>query len=401
MMLIVARVYKQAVTMRHFAWGVTLAWMGQATAQLPASGRLSESDRVAFRAEISRLEKMLPSAADKATVTYEIARTWAAGKQWLEAVEWLRKAVDLKAGFDPSREQLFAELRGSKEFTAIEAAALAATPPVSHSRVAFQVGEGDLVPESMAFDPKGRRFYFGSMRKGKVLRCSVAGECETFAEGLGVVLGLKVFAGGLWVLSNLDQESALVHFELASGRLVRRYAVNGAHSFNDLAFGKSGDVYLTDTPAGAVWELKHGGDELTRISGEFGHANGIAVSGDGRVLYVSTFPEGLMVVDLKMNEVKPVARPGDLCLATIDGLYFYRGALIAIQNAFMSPRVVKLRLSKDLRGIERFEVLERRNPLFEGVTTGVIAGNELFYMANIQDGKQSGFQPITILRLAL
>jgi hypothetical protein len=63
--------------------------------------------------------------------------------------------------------------------------------------------------------------------------------------------------------------------------------------------------------------------------------------------------------------------------------------------------VVKLRLSKDLRGIERFEVLERRNPLFEGVTTGVIAGNELFYMANIQDGKQSGFQPITILRLAL
>jgi hypothetical protein len=253
--------------MWHVAWGLTLAWVGQAAAQLPPSGKLSESDGIAFRAEVARIEKMLVSTPDKATVTYEIARTWAAGKQWPEAVEWLRKAVDLKAGFDPSRERLFAELRGSREFAAIEAAALEATPPVSQSRVAFQVAEGNLVPENLAFDPRGRRFYFGSMRKGKVLGCPVAGECETFAEGLGVVLGLKVFGGGLWVLSNLEKESALVHFELAPGQLVRRYAVSGAHNFNDLAFAASGNVYLTDTRAGAVWELKRGGAALTRISG--------------------------------------------------------------------------------------------------------------------------------------
>jgi hypothetical protein len=408
MMLIVARNVKRQVTtfrpgcvMRHCAWWLVLAGVGQATAQLPASGKFSESDGIEFRAEIARLEKMLVSAPDKSTVAYEIARTWAAGKQWPEAVEWLRRAVDSKAGFDPSREKRFAELRGSKEFEGIEAAALTATPRVSHSLVAFQVAEGDLVPESMAFDPRGRRFYFGSMRKGKVLRCSVAGDCETFVQGLGVVLGLKVFAGGLWVLNNLDKESSLVHFELASGRLVRRFAVSGAHNFNDLAFAGSGDVYLTDTREGAVWELKRRGAELARISGKFGHANGIAVSGDGRMLYVSTFPEGLTLVDLKTYKVETVARPRDLCLATIDGLYYYRGTLIAIQNAFMSPRVVRLRLRKDLRGIEGFEVLERRNPLFDGVTTGAIVGNDLFYMANIQDEKQSGFQPITILKTVI
>jgi hypothetical protein len=67
----------------------------------------------------------------------------------------------------------------------------------------------------------------------------------------------------------------------------------------------------------------------------------------------------------------------------------------------MSPRVVRLNLTRDLRAIERFEVLERRNPLFEGVTTGVVAGSDLFYMANIQDDKQAGFDPITILKLHL
>jgi hypothetical protein len=67
----------------------------------------------------------------------------------------------------------------------------------------------------------------------------------------------------------------------------------------------------------------------------------------------------------------------------------------------MTPRVVRLLLARDLRRIERFEILERRNPLFEGVTTGVVAGSEFFYMANIQDDKKNGFDPIAILKLHL
>jgi hypothetical protein len=94
-------------------------------------------------------------------------------------------------------------------------------------------------------------------------------------------------------------------------------------------------------------------------------------------------------------------RPSALCLATIDGLYFHGGSLIAIQNAFMTPRVVRFHLTRDLGAIERFEVLERRNPLFEGVTTGVIAGDEFYYMANIQDDKTTGFKPIKILKIRL
>jgi hypothetical protein len=93
--------------------------------------------------------------------------------------------------------------------------------------------------------------------------------------------------------------------------------------------------------------------------------------------------------------------PEELCLATVDGLYFHNGTLIAIQNGFMAPRVVRFVLTRDLRAIERFQVLERRNPLFEGITTGVVARGNFFYMANIQDDKTTGFNPITILKLRL
>jgi hypothetical protein len=397
--------------------GLLLVAMGTALAQLPTSERLSATDEPLFRAEIGRVSKLLDTAPDKGAVTYQLARTWAAGKQWPEAIEWLGKVAEMKAGFDPSRDAVFAELRDTREFGEIMAAVREATPAVSHSVPVFQVREGDLVPESMAYDPKGKQFYFGSMRKGKVVRCSGRGECSGFVGGLGMVLGLKVHGDGLWVLSNADgvsnsegfsnKDSALIHYELASGREVRRYAVTGpGHEFNDLTIAPNGDVYLTDTMAGAVWRLlgsngANGSPALAKLPGKFEFANGIALSADGKLLYVSTFPDGITVVDLKTQMARAIARPQGLSLAFIDGLYFHHGDLIAIQNGYMSPRVVRLKLSRDLRGVESFEVLERRNPLFDGVTTGVVAGGDFFYMANIQDEKKSGFEPITILRLHL
>lgn len=372
------------------------------SAQLPPSGTLSPSDGPQFRAFAADLEKRLPAAPDQCAVTYELAKTYASAKQWPETMDWLRRVVDLKAGLDPTRDSIFADLRTTKEFAAIANAVRDATPPVSRSKPAFQVMEGDLVPESVAWDPAGKQFYFGSMRKGKVIQCLASGDCRPFAGGLGMVIGLKTHDNGLWVLNNSPVQSELIHYELTSGRLVRRYSVPGAaHSFNDLTFAPSGDIYLTDTPAGAVWRLTEGAEQLSKIPGKFPFVNGIAISPDASLLYVATYPDGILVVDLKSNTIAPIPHPADLCLATIDGLYFHRDSLIAIQNAFMTPRLVRLYLGRDHRRIDRFEVLERRNPRFEGVTTGVIAGNDFYYMANIQDEKQTSFNPIRILKIRL
>src|SRR5581483_10723897 len=127
-----------------------------APAQLPSSSNLSPRDHRLFDAEVARIEKLMTSATDKAAVTYQMARTWAAAKQWPETIDWLRRVADLKAGLDPSRDSIFAPLLGTREFDAIIRAVQASTPPVSHSNLAFKVQEADLVPESMAFDPAGQ-----------------------------------------------------------------------------------------------------------------------------------------------------------------------------------------------------------------------------------------------------
>lgn len=377
-----------------------IAW--PTLAQLPKSAVLAEDDSKLFRAEIARIEQLLISAPDKGAVTYQMARTWAFAKQWPETITWLQSVAALKVGLDPSRDAVFQDLHGTREFTEILEAVQQATGPVSRSRFAFRVPEGDLMPESVAYDPHGKSFYFGSMQKGKVLRCTGSGACTPFLNGLGVVLGLKVHGNGLWLLSNSDKESALLHYEVASGRQIGKYAITGTgHTFNDLTITSDGGIYLTDTPAGAVWYLADNSASLVRLPGRFGAANGIALSSDGTLLYVSTFPDGIAVVDLRAGIATPLARPSNLCLATVDGLYFHRGALTAIQNGFMTPRVVRLVLTRDLRGVARFEVLERRNPLFEGITTGAVVRDDFFYMANIQDDKKGAFDPISILKVHL
>jgi len=185
-----------------------------------------------------------------------MARAWAAAKQWPETIQWLRRVAERKSGIDPGRDSVFAELRGTPEFEEILGSVREATPAVSRSSTGFTIYEGDLVPESVAYDPTGQRFYFGSMRKGKVVRCTAAGNCAEFAGGLGTLLGLKVDGKGLWLLSNAENESTLIHYDLRSARVVRKYPEAGAdHNFNDLAIAPSGDIYLTDTPAGAVWHL--------------------------------------------------------------------------------------------------------------------------------------------------
>jgi hypothetical protein len=393
-------------TVRFLALALLVAaW--PSSAQLPASGALSDSDRPLFQAEVARIEKLLATAADKNTLTYVMARTWASAKQWPETMQWLRRVADAKAGPDPSSDTVFAELRGTREFAETVAQIRKSTPPISHSHPAFSIPEGDLAPESVAYDRGRKIFYFGSLRKGKVVRCSKSGDCTSFADGLGIILGLKTFRNTLWLLNNSDRDSALIHFDLASGRIIRKYSVASGHLFNDLVITQAGDVYLTDTRAGAIWYLARDAADLVQLPGKFEAANGITVSNDGKFLYVSTFPDGISVVDVNTHAAAPIARPDDLCLAAVDGLYFHRGAspgsrsLVAIQNGFMGPRVVRLQLTSDERGIQHFDVLERRNSLFDGVTTGVVAGGDFFYMANIQDDKTSGFKPITILRLRL
>jgi hypothetical protein len=256
----------------------------------------------------------------------------------------------------------------------------------------------DVRPENIAFDSKRTAFLLGNTVKFELVRCSLSGRCLPLVppnvgeKGFGLGLKLNRGVDEVWATYNGPDGASLRCYDLESGKLLRAASLHGKHVFNDLALSSTSAVYVTDTAEGSVYQLSPGTSALQRIAPQhtFTAANGIAISGDGRVLYVSTWQDGIDVIDLQSGAVAPMIHPDDICLAFIDGLYAMDGSLVAIQNGPMVPRIVEFTMDANHARITAMEVRERRNPAFDGITTGVIVGKDLYYVANPQTDKQGG-----------
>jgi len=67
-------------------------------------------------------------------------------------------------------------------------------------------------------------------------------------------------------------------------------------------------------------------------------------------------------------------------LGGIDGLYYYRGSLLAVHMT----SVRRHRLDEKNTRVLSTDVLETNHPLFDTPTTGIIVGSDFYYVANGQ-----------------
>ena len=146
----------------------------------------------------------------------------------------------------------------------------------------------------------------------------------------------------------------------------------------DVAIAPDGSVYVSDAAGGGVYLCKPGCTVLEPLvaTGTFGSAQGMAVSRDGRTLYVADYGRGLFRVDLKKPKAAILITP----LKGIDGLIRYGDALLAIVNGD-GRRIV--RLGFDAHGGVTSELLA--TPQGPGdPTLGVIIAGQLVYIADAQ-----------------
>jgi len=344
------------------------------------------------------------------------------------ALAALSRAVALGYGVGADTNSAFATLRDAAGFRALLPRIVANGKPVGHAVAAFTLAEKDLIPEGIAWDPGSRALFVGSLAKDKIVTIAVdgGGKVRDFVpsgrDGLRSVLGMKVDAPrrSLWVCSaerdapggNPTRASTLFRFDLASGKTLGRFASppGGKHLFNDLAIAKDGGLYLTDSEEGAVYRLRAGGEKLEvfQPGGRLFYPNGIALSDDGRFLYVAHVL-GIAAWELASGRSFDLPTPETVTIVGIDGLSFYRGGLVAIQNGMQPNRVAYFPLAPSLDRVAGERVLERANPRFEIPTTEAVADDAYYLIANsqlralgpegVKDPEKR--QPVVILKLDL
>jgi sugar lactone lactonase YvrE len=366
----------------------------------------------------AELEKLLPTAAEPGLVMVEIARQYAIGGDRKQALAWFQKAAALNPEYTPEFDRDFETMAALPGFQPLVERARKASPPVRRSGLAITVAESDLIPEGLAWDAHSRKLYLGSVNKRKIVEIALDGAVRDFIaaeqDGIGAVLGMKVEprTNTLWANSLSNSEgSGVFHCDMATGRLIKKYVLPADLLFNDLLVTSKGDVFVTATRAQALYWIPAKTDKLEewRPGLKLREANGIALSSDERRLFVATFPDGVTVIDLESGSVRGLAHPASITLAAIDGLCFHDHSLIAIQNGAIAHRIARFFLNPGLGGVEKAEVLESGNPLFDIPTTGAVAGDTFYFIANSQLHNygakgivdRAKLRPISILRLKL
>jgi len=366
----------------------------------------------------AELEKLLPTTAEPGIVMVQIARQYAVAGDRKQALAWFEKAAALNPEYTPEFDPGFETMAALPEFRPLVERARKASPPVRRSALAFTVAESDLIPEGLAWDARSRKLYLGSINKRKIVEIAPSGAVRDFIsagqDGIGSVIGMKVDprTDTLWANSLSNTEgSGVFHYDLATGRLIQKYVLPADLMFNDLEVTAKGDVFVTATRAQALYCIPAKTGKLVewRPGLKLRDANGIALSSDQKRLFVATFPDGVTVIDLESGSVRGLAHPASVTLAAIDGLYFHDNSLIAIQNGCIAHRVARFLLNAALDGVEKAEVLERGNPLFDTPTTGAVAGGAFYFVANSQLHNYGAkgivdrgkLRPISILKLKL
>jgi tetratricopeptide (TPR) repeat protein len=338
-------------------------------------------------------------------VTYNLAIAYALNGQRNEALSWLDKIARMGLVARASDDADFDSIKDSAEFKAIVARIEANKLPLGKSVPAFTVHEKGIVPESVAFDPVTRTFYLSSIYKRKILRITEKGEVRDFAteaDGLWSVFGMRVDARRrvLWActashpqMSNYNAAengtSAILKFDLQSGKLVKKYFVPakaGRHLLGDLVLNSSGDVFASDSLSAAIYVIRQGTDEMDLFveSPSFGSPQGLAFSADEKNLFMADYSNGIFLINLATKKIMNYPAPIDGTLLGIDGLYSYRGSLIGVQNGVNPQRIVRLSVKSDLTRIERVETIAANNPAFDEPTLGVLVKDTFYFIANSQ-----------------
>lgn len=364
-------------------------------------------------------------------ITYNLAIAYTLNGKTNEAIASLNKLAAMKLVYSIEKDDDFAPLKSNADFQNLLKKFEANAQPTNNAQTAFEVKEKGLVTESVAYDAKTKNFYLASVAQRKILKVGADGKTTVFADqnaGLWSVFGIKIDNKRqiLWAASSAHKQmpdlkseengmTGIFKFDLKSGKLLKKHLVPNqpkAHWLGDLAIAPNGDVYATDSINPLIFVIRKSKDEIEPFleSTSFASPQGLDFSKDGKFMLMADYSKGVFKINLATKEITKIIPAENTTMLGIDGLYFYQNSLIATQNGVNPQRVIKLNLSKDLKRIENFSVLEANNPLFDEITLGVLNGNQFYFVANSQwnllgdSGKFSApekLKNVSILRIKL
>jgi hypothetical protein len=381
------------------------AWVDSATvarsAYARASGALRSGNQRTAKAEAARAASAWPTQP-----VYHWARVVIGLRMHDTAtvLEALTRYADLGLGRDLAADSALARLVALPSFRSVAARHAAQVAPLVRGRSAAVLPDSTFFPEGMDVDPRSGLTYVASIRHRTIAELTPRGDyirelLPRSGVGLGAVLGVRVDAqrGVLWATmasipqsaGHVDGDSvhALVRLALPTGEIERRWNLPpspGGHTLGDVAIGPLGDVFASDSRDPVLYRLPADSFELVPIRHPlFRSLQGVAPAPGAQVVFVADYSHGLLRVNVATGEVTRLRDAPRSTSLGCDGIAWHDGAIVAVQNGVVPPRVMRFELDSTWSRIVRAEVLDQ-NPVADEPTIGTIVGDNFVYVANSQ-----------------
>ncbi|NAY91519.1 hypothetical protein GTQ34_06285 [Muricauda sp. JGD-17] len=272
---------------------------------------------------------------------------------------------------------------------------------VSHSqqtRLLSLAFEKDLIPEGIAIDAKAGKVYLNSLKYGKIVRCNLDGSNPEdfigpnehgYLSGFGMTMvGETLYALGN-VLPKNGNKSILLLLNTESHQPISKYTIenNQFIYLNDLTVGENEEIYITDSESSDLYTINKNTNELEVFFAhdEIKHSNGIAISPNGKLLYLATYTTGIRVLEIASKKLlnTPNEHKG------IDGLKYHQDHLYAIVNGRRNPSqngVFQFRLNQhesEIVGAKKMWAFENPTDI---PTTFALYEDSMYFVSDSQLG---------------
>lgn len=282
------------------------------------------------------------------------------------------------------------------EWERLQAQMVASQLPVAASSLYAIVPAEHEIIEGIAFDAGGRPIVSSVVSRGLLRFVDGAWTAMPVADDLASPLAMAYDSkrGMLWVPSAIVDPTphpagafiGLIGIDPSSGERRHYPAPEGARAPGDVAVGPDGTAYVSDSSGAMIYRLRPGDDALQPFvpQGYFRSPQGMAISADGRLLYVSDYYYGLAAIDLATGTVHRVTADSTIMLDGIDAMLRDGDTLYVIRNSQPPMQIAALTLSADGLSVTHLRVIERNHPEWGEITTFARRGDRLYYIADAQ-----------------
>ena len=176
-------------------------------------------------------------------------------------------------------------------------------------------------PECVLFDPAQKILYIACINGGPSLdnkssyiaKLGLDGKVIQlkFTENLNSTKGMGILGKKLYV----TEMTQVAEIELATGKIVNRYPIEGAKFLNDIAIdSKKGIVYITDSNDSKVWCIEKGKTSLVLSGDPLKGTNGLFFENDQ--LLIGNGDGSLLSLNPQTKQLSTIAKVG----GGIDGI---------------------------------------------------------------------------------